>query len=81
MQQQERLSVSALFGYGVAVPPVMYSYVLILIMYMKYAAEDLGASPAAVGTVFLVAKLWDAVTDPAVGNFSDNTRSKYGANN
>ena len=78
MQQQNRLSTSALFGYGIAVPPVMYSYVLILIMYLKYAAEDLGASPAAVGTVFLLAKLWDAVTDPAVGNFSDNTRSRHG---
>lgn len=78
VQTQDRISSSALFGYGVATMPVMYSYVLILIMYMKYAAEDLGASPAAVGTVFLAAKLWDAVTDPAVGNLSDRTRSKWG---
>ncbi len=78
MQEQERLSNPALFGYGVAVAPVMYSYVLILIMYMKYAAEDLGASTAAVGTVFLVAKIWDAVTDPMVGNLSDRTRSRWG---
>lgn len=78
MQEQERLSNPALFGYGVAVAPVMYSYVLILIMYMKYAAVELGASTAAVGTVFLVAKLWDAVTDPAVGNLSDRTRHRSG---
>ena len=41
VQTQDRISSSALFGYGVATMPVMYSYVLILIMYMKYAAEDL----------------------------------------
>lgn len=78
VQQPDRLSNPALFGYGVAAAPVMYSYVLILIMYMKYAAEELGASTAAVGTVFLVAKLWDAVTDPMVGNLSDRTRHRSG---
>ncbi len=51
----------------------MYAYVLVLIMYMKYAVDDLGVSPAAVGTIFLVAKLWDAVSDPMVGNLSDRT--------
>ena len=78
MQTQDRLTSSTLFGYGIAVTPVMYSYVLILIMYMKYAAVELGASTAAVGTVFLLAKVWDAVTDPAVGNLSDRTRHRLG---
>lgn len=78
MRTQDRLTSSTLFGYGIAVTPVMYSYVLILIMYMKYAAVELGASTAAVGTVFLLAKVWDAVTDPAVGNLSDRTRHRLG---
>ncbi len=78
MQRPDRLTGSALFGYGVATTPVMYSYVLILIMYMKYAAVELGASTAAVGTIFLLAKVWDAVTDPAVGSLSDRTRHRLG---
>ena len=53
-------------------------YVLILIMYLKYAVDDLGASAAAIGTVFLVAKLWDAVSDPIVGNLSDRTMHRLG---
>lgn len=53
-------------------------YVLILVMYLKYAVDDLGASAAAIGTVFLVAKLWDAVSDPLVGNLSDRTTHPLG---
>ena len=78
MQNPNQLSTKALFGYSLSVAPVMYSYVLILIMYMKYAAVELGASTAVVGTIFLLAKLWDAVTDPMVGNLSDRTRHSSG---
>jgi len=53
-------------------------YMLILIMYLKYAVDDLGASASAVGMVFLAAKLWDAVSDPLVGNLSDRTEHRLG---
>lgn len=56
----------------------MYAYVLVLIMYMKYAVDDLGAEPAIIGTIFLVAKFWDAVSDPLIGNFSDRTQLSSG---
>ncbi len=78
MQTEDRLSHRALFGYGLAAAPVIYSYVLILIMYMKYAAVELGVSTATVGTIFLLAKIWDAVTDPMVGTLSDRTTHKSG---
>lgn len=78
MYSQDRLPTRALAGYGIAAAPVIYSYLLILIMYMKYAATELGASTAVVGTIFLVAKLWDAVTDPMVGNLSDRTTHASG---
>jgi len=74
----ERLPTRALIGYGLASAPVIYAYMLILIMYMKYAVDDLGASPAAVGTIFFVAKIWDAVSDPMVGNLSDRTMLRSG---
>jgi GPH family glycoside/pentoside/hexuronide:cation symporter len=37
-----------------------------------------GLSPALVGVVLMVFRLWDAVTDPVMGNISDNTRSRWG---
>ncbi len=33
---------------------------------------------ALVGLVFIIIRIWDAFTDPFMGNLSDNTRSKWG---
>ncbi len=68
----------ALLGYGLAAVPAQFSYVLIIIMYLRYSVVELGASAAAIGTVFLLAKLWDAVSDPLVGNLSDRTERTQG---
>lgn len=73
MNQEARLSNKTLIGYGLSTAPVMYAYVLVLIMYMKYAVDDLGAEPAIVGSIFLLAKFWDAISDPIIGNLSDRT--------
>ena len=75
---QPALSSRVLFGYGITMAPVMYTYVLMLIMYMKYAVDDLGVSPALIGTIFLVAKIWDAISDPLIGNLSDRTQRASG---
>lgn len=37
-----------------------------------------GLRPAAVGTIFLIAKIWDAVNDPLIGTISDRTRTRWG---
>lgn len=49
-------------------------------LYLLFYFTDILAIPAATaGTIFLAAKLWDAVTDPVMGNISDRTRSRFGA--
>ena len=37
-----------------------------------------GLKPALASLVFLIAKIWDAVTDVWMGRISDNTKSKFG---
>lgn len=39
---------------------------------------SLGLSAFWLGTIMIVPRLWDAISDPIVGHWSDNTRSKYG---
>ena len=37
-----------------------------------------GIVPAVASTIMMVAKLWDAISDPFMGFISDNTRGKWG---
>ena len=45
---------------------------------LKYMEGGLGLLPAVASTIMMVAKIWDAITDPLMGFISDNTRGKYG---
>lgn len=38
----------------------------------------LGVSAGLIGTALAIPRLWDAITDPIIGNISDNTRSRWG---
>jgi GPH family glycoside/pentoside/hexuronide:cation symporter len=47
--------------------------------YLLFFLTDIaGLSPALAGTVLMIGKIWDAVTDPATGYISDRTRSRWG---
>ena len=78
MQSAQNLSARAVIGYGLSAAPASFSFMLVLVMYLKYATVELGASPAAVGAVFLFAKLWNAVADPLIGTISDRTSHRLG---
>jgi Na+/melibiose symporter-like transporter len=41
-------------------------------------ARDFGLSLGTLGLIFLIGRLWDAVTDPVIGALSDRTRSRWG---
>lgn len=45
---------------------------------LRYMTGSLGISVAVAGAIMMVSKIWDAITDPLMGNISDNTRSKWG---
>lgn len=49
-------------------------------MFLPYFYTDvLGISAAAMGILFIVARLVDAFYDPFIGNISDRTRTKHGS--
>ena len=60
------------FGYSVASQTVT--------MFLIFFFTDVfGIPPAAAGTVMLVSKLWDAVSDPMMGSIVDKTRTRWGS--
>ena len=44
---------------------------------LKYMTT-MGVAMAMASTIMMLAKIWDAITDPLMGFISDNTRGKYG---
>ena len=48
------------------------------IFLLIYYVDVYGISPAAAGTMFLVTRLVDAVTDPAMGLIADRTQTRWG---
>lgn len=55
------------------------AFVVISTFFTVYLTKALGMSPALAGTIPLIGKVWDAVTDPLMGNITDRTRSRFGA--
>lgn len=45
---------------------------------MLYLTDTLGIAAGFVGTLFFIARMWDAVNDPVMGMIVDNTKTKYG---
>ena len=43
-----------------------------------YYVDVWGIEPAAVATLFLVVRLWDAINDPLMGILADRTRTRWG---
>ena len=71
-----RLSQKLAFGLGAMVSVIAINAVAGLVQ--LYLNVGLKLSPILVGVVMMIPRFWDAVTDPAVGHLSDNTRSRWG---
>lgn len=54
------------------------SFNIINFLYPGFLALTVGLSPYWIGLVMLIARIWDAVTDPLMGYISDRTKSKWG---
>ncbi|WP_029230702.1 MFS transporter [Butyrivibrio sp. VCB2006] len=55
------------------------AFVIINTFFTVFLTKALGMPAAMAGTIPLVGKIWDAVTDPIMGNITDRTKSRFGA--
>lgn len=72
------LSIREKVGYGLGDMASNFYNGFFGIFLLYYYTDVWGISPAAAGTMFLVTKILDAVTDPAMGLIADRTQTRWG---
>ncbi len=65
-------------AYALPAASVGYLGLLVGIYLFKFSTDVLLIAPGVMGTVFLLARVWDAVSDPLAGYLSDRTRTRLG---
>lgn len=75
-EQMRALKGKWCFGIGVIGKDAIVN--LVGAFLMLYLTDTLGIAAGFVGTLFFVARMWDAVNDPVMGMIMDNTKTKYG---
>ncbi|MBE0450289.1 MAG: MFS transporter [Clostridia bacterium] len=78
MNQKER-TIQSKLSYGFADIYGGGSFLIISILYMVFLTDVVKMTPVLAGTIPLIGKIWDAITDPIMGNIADRTQSKFGA--
>ncbi len=73
-----RLTMGTRLGFGVGDFGANLVFQSTLIFLIFYFTDVFGIAAPIAGTIFLVAKAWDAVSDPVVGYLSDRTRTRWG---
>jgi sugar (glycoside-pentoside-hexuronide) transporter len=73
-----KLSVKEKVGYGLGDSAANFIFQTMIILQLSFYTDTFGITAAAAGTLLLVARLWDAITDPIIGVLADRTKSRWG---
>ncbi|MAN63292.1 MAG: MFS transporter [Parvibaculum sp.] len=74
----KKLSVGNYLGYGVGDLAVNLFFQSAILYLLIFYTDIVGISPAVAASIFLVARVVDAVTDPLMGVIADKTRTRWG---
>lgn len=78
MDSRKEVKLKNMLAYGVGDLYGGGSFFIIGALLMVFLTDAAGLTPIQAGIVVAAGKIWDAVTDPAMGYISDHTRSKLG---
>lgn len=74
----EKLPVKVKLGFGVCDLGGNLFFTIIAFLLLNYLTDTVGISAGLAGTIIMVGKLWDAITDPLTGYLSDKTKTRWG---
>lgn len=78
MAKTRQVSFLERVSYGLGDTASNLTFTFVNVFLMIYYTDVVGLSPVAVGTLFLVARIWDAINDPIMGIIIDKTNTKWG---
>jgi len=72
------LSIREKIAYGLGDTASNIIFQTVMMFLLIFYTDVVGISPALVGTLFLVVRLFDAITDPLMGALADRTKTRFG---
>jgi Na+/melibiose symporter-like transporter len=73
-----KLKKRKLFFYGLSEMPISIAGLPLLTYLPNYYGSEVGISLAAIGWIWLIARIFDAFTDPLIGYLGDKTNTRWG---
>jgi len=76
--ENEKISLREKIGYGLGDAASSMFWKLFGMYLMFFYTDIFGMEAKAVGTMFLITRVWDSLFDPIIGALADRTRSRWG---
>ena len=75
---EERVPLSAILIYASPAPCIGFMFFLVSLYLMKFSTDVLLIAPGVMGAIFGISRIWDGISDPLAGYFSDRTNTRIG---
>lgn len=76
--QQTKLSFKEKIGYGLGDTASHFVWDMVGFWILIFYTDTFGISAAAAGTIMLIARFWDMISDPIMGIIADRTKTRWG---
>ncbi len=77
-KMKTKLSIKEKIGYGLGDTASHFVWDMVGFWILIFYTDTFGISAAAAGTIMLIARIWDMVSDPAMGIIADRTNTRWG---
>ncbi len=75
---ESKLSIKEKVGYGLGDTASHFVWDMVGFWILIFYTDTFGISAAAAGTIMLIARVWDMVSDPVMGVIADRTNTRWG---
>ncbi len=75
---RSRVPTRVILAYSLPSIGLFFTLTLLALYFFKFATDVMGIAPGLMGAILAAGRLWDGMTDPLAGTWSDRTRAAWG---